>query len=97
MLPPHHPLRNRIPPPYLLLKLNHLPLIFPLFVHEALLLLLQPLLDPLLVLDDPVERAARLLALGLALTLLPGVEQSLHFEYFPGGRGERQRTQIDDR
>ena len=72
---------TQYPTYYLLLEVNHLPLILPLLVHEGLLLLLQPLLDALLVLDDPVQGVA--LLSHLLLGLLPGVEEPLHPEYYP--------------
>ena len=64
----------------LLLEVNHLPLVLSLLVHEGLLLLLQPLLDALLVLDDPVQGVA--LLPHVLLALLPGVEEPLHPEYY---------------
>ena len=62
--------------PNLLLEINHLPLVLSFLVHEGLLLLLQPLLDALLVLDDPIQGVA--LLPHVLLALLPGVEESLH-------------------
>ena len=76
----------------LLLELNHLPFVLPLLVHEGLLLLLQSLLDPLLVLDDPVEGVA--LLPHVLLALLPGVEETLHVEYLVG-RPPAPAAQLD--
>ena len=66
--------------PNLLLEINHLPLVLSFLVHEGLLLLLQPLLDALLVLDDPIQGVT--LLPHVLLALLPGVEEPLHPEYY---------------
>ena len=69
--------------PNLFLEINHFPLVLSLLVHEGLLLLLQPLLHALLVLDDPVQGVA--LLPHVLLALLPGVEEPLHPEYYLDG------------
>ena len=65
---------------HLCLEVYHLLLVLSLLVKECLLLLLEPLLDPLLVLHDPVQGVPRFLSLSLAF--LPRIEKSLHLEYF---------------
>ena len=78
--------------PNLLLEINHLPLVLSFLVHEGLLLLLQPLLDALLVLDDPIQGVA--LLPHVLLALLPGVEETLHVEYLVG-RPPAPAAQLD--